>query len=144
MLRRKSGFTLMEVLVVILIISILATTVGIVVRHLPGRARVAKARTEIGQIRTALEMYCSDQGRFPSQAQGLHALCQKPTVPPVPKDYPESGYLDRSSVPRDPWGNEYVYSAPGRNGRPYEVTSYGRDGEPGGTGEDADISSDDP
>ena len=141
MKRCESGFTLLEVLVVILIISILATTVGLALRHLPGRARVAQAKNQVSIFKSALENYYFDAGNYPSQEQGLHALCEKPLTPPLPKDYPDSGYLDGSNVPLDPWGHPYVYTVPAKNGKPYEIMSYGKDGEPGGTGEDADISS---
>lgn len=136
-----SGFTFIELLVTILIISILATTVGVVVRHLPGKARVAQTRAQIGTLKVAMEMYHADQGRFPSQEQGLPALCRIPTIPPVPTRYPEGGYLESLDMPKDAWGNDFAYFLPGRGGKPYEIVSYGGDGEPGGSGEDADISS---
>ena len=138
---RESGFTFIELLVAILIISILATTVGVVVRHLPGRARVAATKDQVGRMKVALEMYYAEQGRFPTLEQGLDALCRIPTIAPVPTQYPESGYLDSLNAPKDAWGNEYAYFIPGRGGKQYEIVSYGRDGEPGGSGEDADISS---
>ena len=137
----RAGFTFIELLVVVLIISILAAVVGVAVRRLPGQARVAAAKAQIGEFKVALEAYHAEQGRFPTQQQGLAALCTAPTAPPLPKNYPDGGYLNSLAVPKDPWGNDYVYTIPGPGGKPYEVLSYGRDGEPGGTGEDADISS---
>ena len=139
----RSGFTLMEILVALVIITILASIVGVKVIRKPGEARVTASRIQIKAFQTALQMYKSELGRFPSQEQGLDALCAKPTIAPVPEKYPDGGYLDSRKVPLDPWGREYVYLAPGRKGEAYEIITYGADGEPGGTGEDADMSSSD-
>jgi len=138
---RKAGFSFVELLVVILIISILATTVTLVVRNLPAKARIAKSRTDVALLAQAIDTYNAEQGRLPTAEQGLMALCRIPELPPVPRNYPPEGYLNRLDVPVDPWGNPYVYVIPGPEGKPFEVLSYGGDGEPGGTGEDADISS---
>jgi general secretion pathway protein G len=138
---RQAGFTLLEILVVVLIITILATLVGVNVAKEPGRARVTAAKTQIGAFRTALQLYRMDNGRLPTQAQGLAALCEHPASPPAPPNYREGGYLESRNLPRDPWGNAYVYLSPGMGGDPFEIVSYGADGEPGGEGEDADISS---
>ena len=137
----RRGFTLLEILVVVLIITILATIVGVNVAKEPGKARAAAARAQLQTLRTALQLYRMEQGGFPTQEQGLNALCQKPTLPPVPERYPEGGYLDSRLVPIDPWGHEYVYLLPGSGGEPYEIVSYGSDGEPEGVGEAADLSS---
>ena len=137
----KRGFTLLEILVVVLIISVLATIVGVAVAKRPGEARVAAAKAQIRIFKTALELYRMEQGMVPTQQQGLRALCHKPEVPPFPPRYPEEGYLSSREVPLDPWGHEYVYMAPARDGSAYEILTYGADGQPGGTGEDADISS---
>lgn len=137
----KAGFTFMELLVVILVISILSTLVGIAVRHIPAEARKAAARENISRFKVALEMYNAEQGNFPTQEQGLSSLCRKPETPPIPNNYPEGGYLDSLDVPTDPWKNDYVYVVPGPEGKPYEIISYGRDGDEGGEGEDSDISS---
>ena len=107
----------------------------------PGKARVAKARTEVALFKTALQMYVNDNRVLPTARQGLQALVEKPTLPPVPETYPRNGYLDRATLPLDPWGNDYVYLVPGSRGEDFEVLTYGRDGQPGGDGEDADISS---
>jgi len=139
----KDGFTLLEILVVVLIITILATVVGVNVAREPGRARVAAATAQIGAFRTALQLYRMDNGHQPTQEQGLTALCEKPSVKPVPKKYPEGGYMASRNLPLDPWGHDYVYLIPGSNNDAYEIISYGADGEPGGTGEAADISSSD-
>ena len=140
MTARQSGFSFIEILVVVAIISILATTVGVSVFKWIEKANVAKARTQIGSFNVALQAYNVDNGRFPTEAQGLAALCVAPTLPPEPKQYPDGGYLDSLAIPKDPWGNDYVYTVPGPAGKPYEISSYGRDGEPGGEGSDADIS----
>ncbi len=140
-MRRQAGFTLLEILVVVMIITILATIVGVQVAKEPARARVAKARTQVGSIRTALQMYRMDNGSLPTQEQGLSALCEAPTLPPAPASYRPEGYLDSRKPPLDPWGNEYVYLVPGADGAPYEILTYGADGEEGGEGENADLSS---
>ncbi|MGQ9661654.1 MAG: type II secretion system major pseudopilin GspG [Kiritimatiellia bacterium] len=138
---RKEGFTLLEILVVVLIITVLATIVGVAVAKRPGEARVAAAKAQIKIFKTALNLYRMEQGMLPTQQQGLRALCRKPEVAPFPPRYPEGGYLDSREVPLDPWGREYVYMAPARDGSAYEILSYGADGQPGGEGENADISS---
>jgi len=84
-----------------------------------------------------------EQNNYPAQDQGLKALCVKPASPPVPEKYPAEGYLESRKVPKDPWGHDYIYLSPGRNREPYEIISYGRDGEPGGKDDAADISSTD-
>ncbi len=134
---KRSGFTLLEILVAVTIIAILATIVGVKVAHEPGRAKVAKAKTSITSFATALSMYRMDNSLYPSMRQGLDALCNKPTTKPIPKNYRSEGYLH--SVPLDPWENEYVYIVPGPERRAFEILSYGADGEPGGEGEAADI-----
>lgn len=141
--RSRDGFTFLEILVTILIISILSGVVGLsVIRHL-SQARREAARAQIKTLQTALQIYRSEQGRYPTQEQGLMALCQKPTSEPIPKSYPEEGYLSSLQPPLDPWKNEFIYLIPGRQGEPFEVLSYGNDGEPGGENEAADLSSSD-
>jgi len=139
--KNRDGFTLLEVLVVVLIITILATIVGVNVARKPGEARAATAVAQIRVFETALKLYRMEQGRYPTQEQGLQALCEKPATGPAPNRYPEEGYLDKRTLPLDPWKNPYVYLIPGPNNEPYMIISYGSDGEPGGEGESADISS---
>ncbi len=139
--RRRGGFTLMEILVVVMIISILATIVGVQVIPRLGEAKQSAARAQMAAFEQALGVYRLHHGRYPTREQGLAALCRKPTVPPIPENYPAEGYLDSSEVPLDPWGRAYVYFIPGSDGRPYEIVSYGADGEPGGEGENAEVSS---
>ena len=107
----------------------------------PGKARVARARSDIATLKTALRLYQSDNAVFPTQRQGLSALVARPATDPVPANWREGGYLDSAVVPKDPWRNEYLYFVPGRNHELFEVVSYGADGQPGGDDEAADISS---
>ncbi len=138
---RAAGFTLIEILVVIMIITILASIVGVNVLHKPGEARISSAKMQIKQLQTAVQLYRTEQGRVPTQEQGLSALVSKPTTEPVPARYPEEGYLESKKLPVDPWKREYIYLVPGRNNEAFEIISYGSDGEAGGDGEAADISS---
>lgn len=140
-MNRKSGFTFMEIMIAMLIISILSSVVGLSLYQYLRRAKIEAARTQIKTFQTALQMYRADQGQLPTQGQGLEALCEAPTGDPAPKHYPPEGYLESRVLPRDPWGNPYIYVVPGRRGEPYEVISYGSDGEEGGSGEAADVTS---
>ncbi|MGI6086767.1 MAG: type II secretion system major pseudopilin GspG [Kiritimatiellia bacterium] len=142
-MQQRGGFSFIEVLVTIIIISILAGIVGISVLRRPDEARVAAARMQIRTFKQALQMYRMDHSVYPTQNQGLEALCKRPSSPPIPENYPEEGYLDSRKVPLDPWNNNYIYIVPGPDNTPYEIISYGADGEPGGTDEAADISSTD-
>ncbi len=139
----RAGFSLMEVLVVVLIITILATLVGIQVAGGPGKARVATAKAQIQTLRTALQIYRSHNDRYPTQAQGLQALVKAPTLAPIPNNYAAEGYLDSVKLPLDPWGNPYIYLTPGSQNEAYEIISYGANRAPGGENEDADLSSSD-
>ncbi len=133
------GFTLIEIMVVVMIIGMLAALVGVKVYE---RFGTAQRQVAIGQIRnlmTALDSYYLDNRKYPTTEQGLQALVEKPSGSPVPKNYPRDGYID--NVPLDPWRNEYVYRSPGTGGGPYSIESYGADGMDGGDGENADIES---
>ena len=141
MKNNRSGFSFIEILVVVAIISILATIVGVSIWPQLSGASVTAAKTQIGNFRTALATYYKDNLSFPTAEQGLSALCKAPTLPPEPKHYQEGGYLDSRDVPKDPWGSDYIYNVPGPEGKPYEIISLGRDGKEGGEGADADISS---
>lgn len=133
----RTGFTLIEVLVVIVVIAILATFVAPDLFRNVGDAKVASARTQIETFGTALDAYRLDNGSYPSTAQGLGALWERPTIAP-PANW-KSPYL-RKAVPLDPWGNAYVYVSPGRvNPQSYDLLSYGADGRVGGEGDNADI-----
>lgn len=136
--RRARGFTLIEIMVVIVILGILA---ALVVPKIMGRAddaRVTAAKHDIGQIMQALNLYRLDNSRYPTQEQGLQALVSKPTVDPLPPNWRSGGYLPK--VPLDPWKNPYQYLNPGLH-TDIDVFSFGADGKPGGTDYDADIGS---
>ncbi len=136
---KQKGFTLIELMIVIVILGLLATFIVPKLMSRPEQARVVKAKNDIRAIETALKLYKLDNGFYPTTEQGLKALVKKPQTPPIPQNYRPNGYLDK--VPKDPWGHPYIYRSPGDNGRPYEIISYGADGKPGGTGYDADIKS---
>jgi general secretion pathway protein G len=148
MLRKRrcgngEGFTLIELMIVIVIIGILATLLIPRIMERPEEARRVKAKMDIEAIVSALKLYKIDCGSYPTTDQGLVALIKKPDTPPVPTKWRDGGYLEGTDVPKDPWGNPYYYSSPTEDGKDYEVISYGADGQPGGTGKNADISSSD-
>lgn len=135
-LRRSRGFTLIEVMVVIVILGVLAALVVPKVMSRPDEARVVAARQDISAIMQALKLYKLDNRRYPSNEQGLQALVVKPGTPPVPENW--KSYLEK--LPLDPWGKPYQYVMPGLRGD-VDVMSFGADGVPGGEGFDADIGS---
>ena len=134
----RSGFTLIEIMVVIIILGIL---VGLIVPRLmekPEKARMVKAQMQIESISAALKEYKLDNGDYPTTEQGLESLVEKPSIGKIPKKYPDKGYLPK--IPKDPWGNDYVYISPGEHGD-FDLISYGADGEQGGEGKNADVQS---
>jgi general secretion pathway protein G len=134
------GFTLIELLVVMLILGLL---IGIVGPKLIGRsddAKVNAAKIQIASIVSAIKMYKLDNGTYPSTEQGLEALVSPPQSGDVPKHWRKGGYLEKGKVPKDPWGNEYVYLCPGAHDD-FDITAYGADGVPGGDGYNKDINS---
>lgn len=136
LIKSQYGFTLIEIMVVVVILGILA---GIVVPRLldePEKARRTTAATQIRSFEEALGIFKLDNGFFPSTEQGLQALVEKPTIGRVPSRFKEGGYIKK--IPLDPWGQPYLYLAPGAHGD-YDLFSYGPDGESGGEGDDADI-----
>jgi len=133
---RARGFTLLELMVVMVIISVLALFVIPNVLDRPDEARVTAARNGVNSLMQQLKLYKLDNQRFPSSEQGLQALVSKPTSAPVPTNW--RPYLDK--LPADPWGNPYQYLNPGLHGQ-VDVLSLGADGQPGGEGRDADIGS---
>ena len=137
---KNQGFTLLELLVVIVILGILATYVGTKIMGKPDEARQTQARIQIQALENALNMYRLDNGDYPSTEQGLKALVEKPVSGNVPRSWREGGYLDKPRVPKDPWNYDYGYLYPGvRNTNGFDLFSYGGDGQPGGEGKDADI-----
>lgn len=135
---RQAGFTLIELMVVIVIIGVLA---GLIIPRVMGRpdeARQAKAKMQMGSLESALKLYRLDNGYYPTTEQGLKALVELPTVGNLPKSWRQGGYLDKGRVPKDPWGNDFVYIHPGSHGD-FDLISLGKDGEPGGEDFDADI-----
>jgi general secretion pathway protein G len=135
---RMGGFTLIEVMVVVVIIGILAALIVPRVMGRPDEARATAARQDISALMQALKLYRLDNQRYPSTEQGLPALVQKPAGEPVPANWKAGGYLER--LPDDPWGHPYQYLNPGLRGE-IDVFSLGADGQPGGEGADADIGS---
>ena len=138
---RCRAFSLIELLVAVSIMLILAGAVAVNLLHEPGKARQARAKSDLAVFKTALQLYLDDNGVLPSPRQGLLALVERPATPPVPARWRTGGYLDRPALPRDPWDNDYLYLAPGRAREPFEIVCYGADGQPGGEGADADLSS---
>jgi len=138
--RRAAGFTLIELMVVLVILGILAVSVAPRILNRPGEARQLKARMTIETLQTALDLYKLDIGSYPNTAQGLEALISKPQSGPGMDRWREGGYLDAGKVPKDPWGNDYIYLSPGVH-RECDIVSYGADGASGGEGESRDIKS---
>jgi general secretion pathway protein G len=138
--RYEAGFTLIELMVVLVILGVLA---GLVMPKLFGQSEGAKrtaAAVQMKGLEDALQQYAVDNGDFPTTEQGLEALISQPTTGAVPPKWRAGGYLEKSYVPKDPWGNDYVYISPGTHGE-FDLLSYGSDGEPGGEGKYADITS---
>jgi general secretion pathway protein G len=134
------GFTLIEVMVVLVILGILATLVVPRIMSRPDEARIIAAKQDINSIGQALKLYRLDNHAYPTTDQGLQALVTKPTAPPAPPNWKTGGYLDR--LPKDPWGNEYKYLSPGvKNTNDVDIFSLGADGVTGGEGNDADVGS---
>ncbi len=137
---RNEGFTLIEIMAVVLIIGLLSGIVGFAVFQQVDKGRVTAARTQISNLESVLELYRMDNSRFPTSEQGLDALVRRSSQAPEPRSFPAGGYLKGGRVPEDPWGMPYQYEAPGQyNTHSFDLWSYGADGAPGGEGVDADI-----
>lgn len=135
-LTRQRGFTLIEIMVVVVILGILAALVVPQVMSRPDQAKVTVAKGDIKAVAAALDMYKLDNFAYPSTQQGLEALVKKPSGNPQPKNWNRDGYLKR--LPKDPWGNDYQYLSPGTQGQ-FDLYSFGADGKPGGSDLNADI-----
>ena len=137
---RQKGFTLLEIIVVVFILSIL---VALVAPRIIGRtddARITDTKLQIKNFEMALKLYKLDSGFYPDTQQGLDALIEKPTTGKIPQKYRDGGYLEQKKIPADPWGNPYIYVSPGLHGD-FDIVSYGADGKEGGDGKDGDIKS---
>lgn len=141
-LNNQQGFTLIELMVVIVILGAL---VAIMAPKIMGRtddAKVTEARVQIRNFETALKLYKLDSGRYPTTDQGLQALIEKPTISPVPRKWRKGGYLEKKSIPKDPWKGRYKYLSPGLIGD-FDIITYGADNERGGEEYDKDLSNQD-
>jgi general secretion pathway protein G len=136
--KTQSGFTLIEIMVVVVIIGILASVVVPRIMDNPDKARKAKAQNDIRALESALELYKLDNFVYPTTDQGLEALVTKPTGTPEPKNWKSGGYIKKLN--KDPWGNDYLYLSPGEHGE-IDIFTYGADGTPGGEGAAEDITS---
>jgi len=133
----QRGFTLIEIMVVVVILGILAAVVVPRVMDRPDQARTTKAQSDIRALESALNLYRLDNFNYPTTEQGLNALVRMPTGQNAPRNWRTGGYLDR--LQKDPWGNDYQYQMPGRDGRQFDLYSLGADGRPGGTDANLDI-----
>jgi general secretion pathway protein G len=136
--RAARGFTLIEIMVVVVIMGVLAALVVPKLLSRTGESKVAAAKVDIATVMQALKLYKLDNQRYPTTEQGLQALLTRPTTGPAANGWKTGGYLEK--MPKDPWGNPYQFLSPGVKGE-VDVFSYGADGAPGGTGDDADIGS---
>jgi general secretion pathway protein G len=132
---QRAAFTLIELMIVVVILGLLATVVMPRILSRPEQARRMKAKIDIRNIEAALSLFKTDTGRFPTTSEGLQALVSDPGI----KGYNSDAYLDK--LPSDPWGGRYLYLCPGINGKDYDLESYGKDREDGGSDDDADIES---
>lgn len=140
LLRGREGFTLIEIMVVVIILGILGALVVPQILNRPEQARRVKAKAEIATLSQSLDLYKLDNGFYPTTEQGLQALVQKPTGGgPVPNNWNPEGYI--GDVPKDPWGNEYIFISPGVHSPGFDIESYGQDGVDGGEGFAEDIES---
>ena len=137
-MKKLTGFTLIEVMIVVVILGILAAVVVPKILDRPDTAKIAAAKSDIAVIMQQLKLYRLDNSSYPSTDQGLNALIVKPATNPLPTNWKTGGYLER--LPNDPWGRPYLYLNPGLKGE-IDVYTLGADGQPGGEGPNADIGS---
>ena len=136
----EDGFSTLEMVIVIAIISLFVTVGGSQLFKLLDKGKVASCNERIRKIEMQLESYNQDNGSYPSTEQGLKALVEPATIDPVPANFQEGGYLSNKDL-KDPWGHDFIYRSPGDSSRNFEILSYGSDGKEGGTGNAADIKS---
>jgi general secretion pathway protein G len=137
---QTDGFTLIEIMAVVLIIGLLSGIVGVAIFSQVDKGRATAAKAQISNLESVLELYRMDNARFPTTEQGLEALVVRPSSSPEPRNYPEGGYMTKKVIPLDPWQNPYQYESPGQHNREsYDLWTYGADGTPGGDGVNADI-----
>ena len=141
--KQPQGFSLIEVLVVVVIMGMLIGLIGPNVLGQVDRARVTTAKSDIASLSQALDMYKLDNHFYPTTDQGLEALVSRPQSSPEPRNWNPEGYIKGNKLPLDPWDGEYVYMSPGEDNLPYELLSLGADARSGGEGYAADISSSD-
>ena len=134
----QAGFSLLELMVVVVIMSILALVIVPRIIDRPDQARAARVQSDLSVLKSAIELYRLDNFRYPTAEQGLQALVTRPSQPPVPENWAASGYIDR--LPVDPWGKPYLYLQPGIHDA-FDIFTLGADGQEGGTGADADLGS---
>lgn len=137
--RKEDGFTLLEILIVVVIIGFLIAMVGPELFNRVSQSRQIAARNQLDVFKLALDNYRLDNGTYPTTEQGLSSLVEKPAIPPLPANW-SGPYLEKKELPKDPWGNDYHYRCPGEhNTHKYDIWSWGADKREGGTGEDADL-----
>ncbi len=138
--KSRRGFTLIEIMVVIVILALLAALIGPKIIGRSDDAKLTDAKLQIRNFETALKLYKLDNGVYPSTEQGLMSLLEKPTSGMVPRNWRTGGYMEGRVLPKDPWGTDYIYISPGEHGD-YDLCSFGVDGVKGGEGAGADICS---
>jgi general secretion pathway protein G len=138
--RVDGGFSLLEIMAVVVIMGLLMSIIGVSISGQIDKARLATARAQIAQLESALELYRMDNGRYPTTAQGLVALVEKPGDAPQPRNYPRGGYLSKADALLDPWSEPYQYASPGDHNRHgFDLWTQGADQAPGGEDGDSDI-----
>jgi general secretion pathway protein G len=136
-LRQHAGFTLIEIMAVVVIIGLLSTLVGVQIFAQVDKGRVTATTAQISNLEAVLELFRMDNAHFPSTEEGLQALV---VAPPEARNFPAGGYIQKGRIPNDPWGNSYQYEKPGQNNpHSFDLWSFGADGKPGGEGVDGDI-----
>jgi len=139
-LNDSQGFTLIELMVVIVILSVLAVWVAPKIMGRPEQAKQVKAKVDIQSFETALKLYRLDNGMYPTTEQGLDALVTQPSTGKLPTNWRSGGYIEKGKIAKDPWNNDFVYLSPGIHGE-FDIISYGADGEPAGEEYNQDINS---